>query len=292
MVSKYHDLDARVIQTIPNTGVAYNVDWPNLKEIHQISFVGSRFYANREKQFQDIEKSGIHIESFGFGWPSGYISFEEMIDIFQTSKINLNFSSGSPVEGDVLQIKGRVFQVCMAGGFLLTEYTSGLEKYFVLDKEIVCFRTQEEMAKKISYYLNHDQERLTIARAGWEKACRDYTSIAMTAKVFEEIENDHLKPHTKPTELHVPVRIRGQMASYYMDWYAAFQNEMKTRLAKESFWMAIRNYPIAISPEWWGAHIISVLPKPLRNIARKCYQLLKRMHRLIKKLLTSGNSAK
>jgi spore maturation protein CgeB len=274
-VSKYKALNARVIHTIPNTGTALYPDWSQIKGNYSVSFVGTRFYADRPKWFEEVKKLNIPISAFGTGW-TGYVSFEKMLEIFQTSKINLNFSGGGP-HGDEKQIKGRVFQICMAGGFLLTEYTPGLEKYFVLDKEVVCFRTPKEMAAKIVYYLNHDEERRSIARAGWERATREYTSTAMMAKVFEEIEEANrtgLKP--SPIKLRLPLKAHGQISGYYLDWALAFWNERGSGLWKGALWMMLRHYPFAIPVEWWGASLIRFLPLPLQNIIRKLYRLARR----------------
>ncbi|GAH62265.1 unnamed protein product, partial [marine sediment metagenome] len=149
-VPKYRALNARVIQTIPNTGIAIDRDWSNIEEKFDVSFVGSTNFADRRQYVNKLKKSNIPIRTFGRG-NGGYVSFEGMLDIFKTTKINLNFSSAGPYYR-VKQIKGRVFQVCMAGGFMLTEYTPSIENYFEIDKEIVCFEDEQEMIDKITYY--------------------------------------------------------------------------------------------------------------------------------------------
>ncbi len=274
-VPKYQALNARVIQTIPNTGVACFPDWSHMAEKYDVSFVGSRVYANREQLFDNIEKSGIHIAIFGAGWPRGYVSFEEMLDIFQTSKINLNFSTGNPVDGDVLQIKGRVFQVCMAGGFLLTEYVPGLEKYFVPDKEIVWFHTLEEMSEKIIYYLNHDEERRSIAKAGWARASREYTSGAMMAQVFAEIEKDNRQtPKIAVKKLSPSRQARGILTAYQLDWAAAFRRSGKKDLHKETILRVLPRHLLDIPAMWLGTYFIRFFPLPVQNILRKIYRIL------------------
>lgn len=287
-VQKYQALNARVIQTTPNTGIAYYPELYQLEKKYDVSFVGSRAYAKRDQLFQEIEASGIHIETFGFGWPRGYVTFEEMIEIFQKSKINLNFSMGNPENGGVLQIKGRVFQVCMAGGFLLTEYAPGTEKYFEIGKEIVCFQNTKELVDMISYYLTHDKERLAIAYAGWERACREYTSMAMIAKVFEEMEDTNKQTLlVKPKKQRKPIKVRGQMASYYMDWTLAFLNEKEKGLWTGALRLVIRNYPFAVPFEWMGAYLIRFLPSPLQNVVRKSYQFFKNICRAMKSYFLS-----
>jgi len=268
-VPKYRELGARVVQTIPNTGVAIDYDWANIVEKYDVSFVGTIRYADREKYIDKLKRRAIPIHLFGTGSGAGYISFGEMVYIFKTSKINLNFSK----EWIYLrsQIKGRVFQVCMAGGFMLTEYAPGVENYFEIDKEIVCFHNAEEMIDKINYYLNHDEERRAIARAGWERACREYTSSSMVARVFNEIEHDiqigdrdsHVRLRTQ--ELQMPILVRWRQSSYHFRWARALLGEnCQKDLWKNSLALALAYNPFNIGT--WYYSVVGSLPSQVRRI--------------------------
>ena len=46
---------------------------------------------------------------------------------------------------------------------------------FEEDREIVMFRSPEELLEKVDYYLAHDRERRQIAEAGLKKVMRCYT---------------------------------------------------------------------------------------------------------------------
>jgi spore maturation protein CgeB len=46
---------------------------------------------------------------------------------------------------------------------------------FELDKEVIAYRTREECAEMIQYYLEHEDERKQIARAGQQRTLRDHT---------------------------------------------------------------------------------------------------------------------
>ncbi|MFC1948652.1 glycosyltransferase [Chloroflexota bacterium] len=225
-IPKYGELGGRAIYTVPNTGVAIDRDQKDLDERYGVSFVGSRFYGDREQWMDELRKRNIEVELFGEGW-TGYIPFEKMIDIFKSSKINLNFS-GTPAHHR-LQIKGRMFQVCMAGGFLLTEYVPGIERYFEPDKEIVCFDSVEDLTDKIAYYLEHEKERQAITEAGWKRAINAYTSSRMVSKVFAEIEQDlkdggrqQKEPAPGPS---VEVELRRKFSGHYLRWGKVFLKE-------------------------------------------------------------------
>ena len=273
VVPKYRELGAQVIQTIPNTGRAINRDWSSIEERYDVSFVGSRFYADREQYINELGDRNIPIHLFGEGW-GGYIPFEEMIDIFKYSKINLNFSKDWRL--GKLQIKGRIFQVCMADGFLLTEYVPGIEKYFKIDKEIVCFHDTKEMIDKINYYLEHDEERRAIAQAGWKRATGEYTSFHMVSKVFNEIEK-HIVANDKESNPHLqklkmPMRIRRIPAQYHFQWGRTFLEENYKGLWKDELALSISYNPFNIKA--WGYYIIGFSPYSVRLTLFRLYRIL------------------
>ena len=78
------------------------------------------------------------------------------------------------------QLKSRPFQAAGAGAMVINEYCPELEELFDVGKEIVTFEFghPEEVREKIKWYLEHDQEREKVARAGYERAHRDHTYIA------------------------------------------------------------------------------------------------------------------
>lgn len=80
----------------------------------------------------------------------------------------------------------RTFEVTGLGRMLLTEHTSEqADELFTEGKEIVCFRTPAELREKASYYLEHDQERERIARAGQERTMREHTLAHRLQRVLQ-----------------------------------------------------------------------------------------------------------
>jgi hypothetical protein len=108
----------------------------------------------------------------------GVLSDLEMIQMYSRSKINLGFSSCGETHktGErILQVRLRDFEIPMSGGFYMVEYMEELEEFYEVDKEIVCYRSMEDLSDKIKYYLRHDSERERIRRAGHERCLRDHT---------------------------------------------------------------------------------------------------------------------
>lgn len=277
-VPRYRELGAKVIQTVPNTGIAIDPDWSNLQEIYPVSFVGSISVADRRQYLDRIKKNNIPVHLFGQG--SGrYVPFQEMLEIFRTSKINLSFSKGGAYYW-VRQLKGRMFQVCMAGGFLLTEYAPGIEDYYEIGKEIVCFENAEEMIDKISYYLGHEEERRAIARAGWERASREHTSNHMVARVYHQIEQESSAHRHEiwpsSLKLKMPIWARVPFSRYELMWARALIKEGYER----ALWQdaLARSFHYARFNIWvFYFFVVGSLPRSLRAFFLGLYDMIERL---------------
>ncbi|HBW21953.1 MAG TPA: hypothetical protein DEF68_01070 [Elusimicrobia bacterium] len=171
---------------------------------YEVSFVGgyNRF---RAWYIERLAREGIKVHCFGAGWPAGKISFEEMDRIFYKTIINLNLSNSvshdirfilsgfrsvvnylrSPKRAE--QIKARNFEIPLAGGFQLTNYAPGLEKYLKIGEEVAVFSSPEECALQIRYYLENEAERLKIVLAGRKRAMAEHTYFARLEKILKEL---------------------------------------------------------------------------------------------------------
>jgi spore maturation protein CgeB len=99
------------------------------------------------------------------------VAHEDLPRLFRNSKINVNMhhlqSSTS--------LNLRVFDVPAAGGFLITDSMPGLADLFEIGREVVVYRTPEELREKVKHYLSHPEERLEIARRARQRVLRDHT---------------------------------------------------------------------------------------------------------------------
>lgn len=91
--------------------------------------------------------------------------------VFAGSRINLNISLKGMEGGTPF----RIMDITAAGGFVLSSYCLETADLFEEDKEIVMFRSPEELMEKVDYYLRHDTERERIAAAGRKKTLSCYT---------------------------------------------------------------------------------------------------------------------
>ncbi len=114
-------------------------------------------------------------------------SWEERAEIYRNSRINLHFthrcvSSGVPQE---------VFEIMASGGFVLTNFQPEIPENFVIGEHLETFVNERELLEKISYYLEHEEERERIACAG-QQAVREYHLYRERAiAIFNTVFSDH-----------------------------------------------------------------------------------------------------
>ena len=146
---------------------------------YNVSFIGTA-YGNRIKWVKKLQDKGIAVSCYGYGWPIGPVSSDEIPRIMRESKISLNFGDSGIVIKNFLptrsrQIKARIFEVPGAGGFLMTEQAEQLDIFYRLEQEVVIFKNTEILASKIKHFLSNDKERDAIACAGYERTKKDHT---------------------------------------------------------------------------------------------------------------------
>ncbi len=93
----------------------------------------------------------------------GYVDYRtQMPSVFKGSRINLNITLRSIETGIPL----RALDIMGCGGFLLSNYQKELGEYFREGTEMVMFYDLDDCIEKIGYYLEHEEERKSIASAG------------------------------------------------------------------------------------------------------------------------------
>ena len=98
----------------------------------------------------------------------------DLQQLLARSKIVLNITR-TDFFGAQTGINLRLFETLAAGRFLLTDYCEEIEDLFEVGKEIEVFRSSSELVDKVRYYLEHDDQRLSIARLGHERFLKNHT---------------------------------------------------------------------------------------------------------------------
>lgn len=150
-----------------------------------ISGVITEFLNFIESSFKKEKKSRIKLPYRNTG---PVLSDAKMIKMFSQSKINLGLSDTDITEGITSQTYLRDIEIPMSGGFYMTQYTKGLEEFFEIGKEIVCYVDKKDMSDKIKYYLRNDSVRETIRQAGYERCLKDHILHKRFEAAFREME--------------------------------------------------------------------------------------------------------
>jgi len=118
----------------------------------------------------------------------GALDDAAMNGLFAHSSVNIGFTRMSGIEGPAVnQVKLRDFEVPLAGGFYLVEEAPDHAELYDIGREIVTWKTPDELIDKARYYLAHESERKEIAAAGHRRAQRDHTWEKRFAGLFDRL---------------------------------------------------------------------------------------------------------
>lgn len=154
----------------------------DLKKTIDISFVG-QCYGDRPEIIRKLNDFGIHVEAYGYGWPKGSLSTEEMVKMYSRSKINLGFG-GVVGYTNTYCLKGRDFEIPMSGGLYLTEHHPELERFYELEKEIVTYKDFDELVGKIHHLLSNPGKAELIRKNGRRRALNEHSWEMRFEKIF------------------------------------------------------------------------------------------------------------
>ena len=103
--------------------------------------------------------------------------------VFKNSDINLNITLRSIQTGIPL----RAMDIMGCGGFLLTNYQEDMFRFFVPGEDFVYYESRQDLMEKIGYYLEHEEERQTIAENGHRKVSLDHSYEQRLAEIISVV---------------------------------------------------------------------------------------------------------
>jgi len=142
---------------------------------YDICFVGNVNSANRLNALDALFKN---IPNFYYGQRR----FDDAARKFAESKIAFNIHM-------LDDLNMRDFEIMATGTMLLTNWIPTIEEVFKDGHDLVLYRTEEEMVEKAKYYIEHDDEREKIAKAGYEKVIAEHTIIHRVEKMLDVFIN-------------------------------------------------------------------------------------------------------
>lgn len=213
----------------------------NVKKDISVSFVGDIAHKLERTEYIDFAiKSGKPVEVFGTGSKTGQVSLERMVEIFNRTKINLNFTRISlknairkepRINLRLRQVKGRIAEIALCCGFVLTEYVPGIEEVFEVGREVVTFDSKKEFTEKLDYYLSHDSEREEIAQRGYRRALKDYDVRRAIPGLINRIDALRVAKEKSTAELFVD--------PHFISNYVTFRSVMISRLIRQGRWSLV-----------------------------------------------------
>ncbi len=113
-----------------------------------------------------------------------FVYHETYSKVARACKIFLSLDSYPDVR---LSMSARIYIAVGCGAFYLCRRVEGIEEVLVPGREIEVFNDYDEMADKIRYYLEHEEDRRRIARAGRQRVLAEYTYEHRFASMFKTL---------------------------------------------------------------------------------------------------------
>ncbi len=167
-------------------------EWQRFKS--DVCYVGRR--DEREEGLARLALNGRTLKIWGYGWEKtpfavlrphiagGALNEEEMVKAFNAARIVLNLQPSQLVTG----VNYKIHEIAGSGAFQLTDFKPEVAEMYELDKEIVVFRSLEEIPELVERYLRDERERQRIADAAQQRAYRDHTLEKRVRKLLEVID--------------------------------------------------------------------------------------------------------
>ena len=75
----------------------------------------------------------------------------------------------------------------MHGGFQLTDYVPGIEDYFKIGEEILCYNDFEDALSLIKYFLKNEKDREIIKKNSVMRARKNHTYTCRMKNIIDNI---------------------------------------------------------------------------------------------------------
>lgn len=159
---------------------------PEAKRSYDLTFLGNLFPGFHQERIELIEYLCQRFPQMMVWTPSidhlasdssirkcyaGQAWGKEVYEILRKSKITMNNHGNTGPFANNL----RLYEATGMGAMLLTDWKEDLHTFFMPEKEVATYRTPEECAIRIEYFLTHEEERRSIASAGQARTLSEHT---------------------------------------------------------------------------------------------------------------------
>ena len=164
-----------------------------------VSFVGSWNRGRQEVIEHVVSRTAASLKIWGPGWKEVLtgnrlasciqgqgIYGEEVVKLFNVARIGLNIHTWHGIPSGV---NGLAFEVPACGGMALLEYSEELSEIYRIGEEVEFYRSLEELAEKVNFYLKNPAAHKRIADKGYERVQRDHTFTRRMAQLIKAVED-------------------------------------------------------------------------------------------------------
>ena len=146
-------------------------------------------YSSLKNKFISSSKLDLNSEHLEI---NGSVPFEGMCNLYSNMALSLNIielKNTYILKNPIYKMHLRSFEIPMCGGLQITSYNNEIASYFEDGKEIILYRTDEELIDKCHYYLDnkHNKEILKMKKAAYERAKNEHTWYNRFQRVLKEI---------------------------------------------------------------------------------------------------------
>jgi len=113
-------------------------------------------------------------------WQGGAIYWDKLMKAYTNAKIILNAHYVKGITPNM-----RCFEAPASGTMMLSDTGKGLEECFKAGKEFVPYDTEKEAKQLIAKYLEEEEERIKIGKAGYERVISDHLLINRLERMFD-----------------------------------------------------------------------------------------------------------
>lgn len=168
---------------------------------YDIIFVGSNYdvrYQAAENMILPFVQNQYNIKIWGLWWQDknrpiniadcyygGLMAYEDLPGAYSSAKIILGLHCD---DSSSTQTSMRTFEALGCGGFYLTQYTPAHQQLFENKKHLVWSKSAGQTRELADYYLNREDERIQIAKAGQKYVYQNHTYYQRAAKVLSIAE--------------------------------------------------------------------------------------------------------
>lgn len=120
----------------------------------------------------------------GRAYGGKFVWGKDYAKVARLSKIFLAFDSMPDIRKSM---SARMYTAVGCGAFYMCQHVAGIEDVLTPGREIVTFRSDDEMIDMIRYYLSRDEERRRISEAGKLRVLKDHTYEVRSRQMIEII---------------------------------------------------------------------------------------------------------